>query len=298
MLVIDPRYAPAWAALAENLYNETVLGLLTNKDGGVQIRAAAMKALAIEPDYAPAHALLGRIAMNFDDDLAGAAQHFKRALELDPSDPGVLRGSAVLLANLGRLDMALALNETVVRRDPVNVTALFNLGAYQRSAGKFDASVATFHTLLSLAPGFGAAHAQLGNALLLKGDAPGALAEIEREPSDMWKTIGLPTAYHALGRKADSDAALAALIAKYEKDAPNNIAYVYAFRGEADKAFEWLDKAVEYGDPGLTEIVTENMFDNIHKDPRWLPFLRKIGMAPEQLAKIEFKVTLPQEGKP
>ena len=105
--------------------------------------------------------------------------------------------------------------------------------------------------------------------------------------------IGLPLAYHALGRKADSDAALAALIAKWEKDSPYNIAYVYAFRGEADKAFEWLDKAVEYRDTGLGLIVTDNLFDKIHADPRWLAFLRKIGKAPEQLAKIEFKVTLP-----
>ena len=57
--------------------------------------------------------------------------------------------------------------------------------------------------------------------------------------------------YHALGRKADSDAALTALIAKYEKGASYNIAYVYAFRGEADKAFEWLNKAIEYGDAVL-----------------------------------------------
>ena len=176
----------------------------------------------------------------------------------------------------------------------MNVTALFNLGFYQRMAGRLDAAIASFRTVLSLAPGRGGAHAELGNALLLKGDAQGALAEIEQETSEVWKMIGLPMAYHALGRKADSDAALAALIAKYEKDAPYNIAYVYAFRGEADKAFEWLDKAVEYGDPGLGEIVTENLFDKIHADPRWLPFLRKIGKAPEQLAKIEFKVTLPQ----
>ena len=83
---------------------------------------------------------------------------------------------------------------------------------------------------------------------------------------------------------------MAALIAKYEKDAPYNIAYVHAYRGEADKAFAWLDKAVEYGDPGIGEIVTESLFDKIHADPRWLPFLRKVGKAPEQLAKIEFKV--------
>ena len=58
-----------------------------------------------------------------------------------------------------------------------------------------------------------------------------------------WRMIGLPMAYHALGRKAESDAALAALIAKSEK-APYGIAYVCAFRGEAGKAFEWLDKAM------------------------------------------------------
>ena len=63
-----------------------------------------------------------------DNDLAGAAQHFERALALDPADLGVLRISATLLASLGRLDEALALDEAVVRRDPVNVTALFNLG--------------------------------------------------------------------------------------------------------------------------------------------------------------------------
>ena len=252
-----------------------------------------MKALAIDPDYAPAYAGLGDIAMFGDNDLADAAEHFNRALALDPSDLNILGDSATLLASLGRLDEALALEETVVRRDPVNVTALWYLAGMQLTAGRLDAAIASFRTVLSLAPGRGWAHAELGNALLLKGDTQGALAEIEQETSEAWKMIGLPMAYHALGRKADSDAALAALIAKYEKDAAGNIAYVYAFRGEADKAFEWLDK--EYnGSGGVAEIVTEPLFDKIHADPRWLPFLRKIGKAPEQLAKIEFKVTLPQ----
>jgi TolB-like protein/Tfp pilus assembly protein PilF len=293
VLAIDPRYAPAWDGLASNFTNETTQGLLSNKEGYAQSREAAMKALAIDPEYAPAHARLGWIAMYGDNDLAGAAEHFNRALALDPSDLDVLRNSATLLSLLGRLDEALALEQAVVRRDPVNVAALFNLGLYQKYAGRLDAAIATYHTVLSLAPGRGNAHAQISNALLLKGDAPGALAEIEQETSEVTKMIGLPMAYHALGRKADSDAALAALIAKWEKDWSYNIAYVYACRGEADKAFAWLDKAVEYNDPGIGEIVTENLFDKIHADPRWLAFLRKVGKAPEQLAKIEFKVTLP-----
>jgi TolB-like protein/Flp pilus assembly protein TadD len=294
LLAIDPRYAPAWNGLAGNFINESSLGLLPNKEGFAQAREAAMKALAIDPGYAPAHARLGWIAMTGDNDLAGAAKHGERALALDPANQGVLASSAVLLWSLGRVDEALALDEAVVRADPVNVNALFNLGADQRMAARLDAAIATLRTVQSLSPSRGSVHAQLGNALLLKGDAQGALAEIGQETLDVFKMIGLPMAYHALGRKADSDAALAALIAKYEKDSPYNIAYVYAFRGEADLAFAWLDKTIEYGDPGLSEIVTENLFDNIRNDSRWLPFLRKLGKAPEQLAKIEFKVTLPQ----
>jgi tetratricopeptide (TPR) repeat protein len=293
-LAIDPRYAPAWAALAENFYLEAGQGLLSGKEGYSQGREAAMKAVAIDPDYAPAHARLGWIAAFGDNNLAGAAPHFERALALDPSDPDVLRESALLLRSLGRLDEALALDGTLVRRDPVNVSALLSLGNCQRMAGRLDAAIASMQTGLSLAPGRGEVHADLGSALLQKGDAQGALTEIEQETSENWKMVGLPMAYHALGRTADSDAALAALIAKWEKDSPFNIAYVYAFRGEADKAFELLDKAVEYGDPGLSDIVVENLFDKIHADPRWLAFLSKIGKAPEQLAKIEFKVTLPQ----
>src|SRR5213080_2199189 len=293
VLATDPRYAPAWDGLATNLANEAGQGLMPSKEGYAQAREADMKALAIDPDYAPAHAGLGWIAMDGDNDLAGAAQHFRRALALDPADLDVLRNSVMLLAALGRLDESLALNQALVRRDPVNVNTLFNLGLFQRRAGRLDAAIASQRTVLSLAPGRGGAHAQLATTLLLKGDAQGALAEIEQETSENWKLIGLPMAYHALGRKADSDAALAALIAKYEKDGPYNIAYVYAYRGDADKAFEWLDKAVEYGDPGLADIVTENLFAKIHADPRWLAFLRKIGKAPEQLAKIEFKVTQP-----
>jgi len=294
-LEIDPGYAPAWAELARNFVNKGGAGLMPMQEGFTRARDAAEKAVAIDPDYAPAHARLGFIAMFGDNDLAGAARHFQRALALDPSDLDVLRTAATFLRSLGRLDEALALNEAVVRRDPVNVTALYNLAGLQCRAGRYDAAIASFRTVLSLSPNRGNAHTQLGTAMLLKGDTSAALAEIEQEKSEAWRMIALPMAYCALGRKADADAALNALIAKYEKDAPYNIACAYAFCGDADKAFEWLDKAVTYEDAGLSEIVTENLFDKIHSDPRWLPFLRKIGKAPDQLAKIEFKVPpLPQ----
>src|SRR5207248_4047015 len=172
----------------------------------------------------PAHARRGSSAMYGGNEPAGAARHFQRALALDPTYLDVLRNAAVFLANLGRLDDALAVDESIVRRDPVNVSLLFNFGRDQRSAGRYDAAIASSRTALSLSPNRGNAHSELGNALMLKGDATAALAEIEQEKSEFWRMIGLPMAYCALGRKADADAAFNALIAKYEKDGAYNIA--------------------------------------------------------------------------
>ena len=291
VLAIDAGYAPAWNGLSANLVNEASMGLLANKEAFAGAREAAEKALAIDPDYASAYATLGSVAMG-QNDLAGAAKHFERALALDPTDVTVLGNTASFLLALGRLDEALALYQAAIRRDPVNVSALYNLGTNQRLAGHYDAAIASYHTVLNLSPGQGGVHVLLGITLLLKGDAPAAITEIEQEKNEFLRMLGLPMAYHALGRKADSDQALTALIAKYGKESAYFIAEVYAFRGEADKAFEWLDKAVEDKDPGLSEIAPENLFDKIRSDPRWLPFLRKLGRAPEQLATIQFKVTL------
>lgn len=294
-LEIGPRYAPAWSGLAVNFINKVTSGLAPSQEGFARAREAAEKALEIDPDYANAHSNLGKIAM-FLNDLTAAARHHERALALDPTDLRVLNAAALFLSNLGRTDEALALDEFIVRRDPVNVGSLHNLGAAQSRAGRLDEAIASFRTALSLSPGLGLGHYYLGRTMLQKGDASGALVEIEQETIESIRMIGLPMAYHALGRKGDSDAAVAALIAKYEKDAAYNIASVFAFRGDKDKAFEWLDKAVTYEDAGVYSIALDNdLFANVRSDARWLPFLRKIGMAPEQLAKIQFKVTLPPQ---
>jgi len=292
VLEIDPRYAPAWRELARNFTNEADAGMLSNSEGYARAREAGEKALAIDPHYASAHSALGWIAMA-NHDFLNAAKHFERALALDSNDLSVLGNSAAFLQALGRLDEALAIQQALVRRDPLNVTALYNLGYTQRVIGQYDAAIVTYRSVLGLSPGYAGAHYQTCVAMLLKNDAPAARTEIEQENNEPARLIGLPMVYHALGRKAESKSALATLIARLEKDWSYNIAQVHAFRGEADKAFEWLDKAVAYQDPGLSDIVRENLFNNIHSDPRWLPFLRKLGVAPEQLAKIQLKVTLP-----
>ena len=238
---------------------------------------------------------LSSIALDYDNDLGAAARHLEHALALEPTNIDVIKTAAGLAASLGRLDTAIALDEYLVARDPVSAPAHANLAIVYLAAGRLDEALASNRMVLSLSPGFVASHEYIGMTLLLMGDHLGALAEMQKESAEDWRLIGLAMTYHALGRKAESDAALAELIRKYGKSgAAFNIAYVLAYRGEADRAFEWLDKAVAQHDPGVSSVTIEPLLANLHQDPRWLPFLRKIGKAPEQLAAIKFDVKLPQ----
>ena len=130
--------------------------------------------------------------------------------------------------------------------------------------------------------------------MLSKGENEAALKAIQQEPYEDFRLSSLVMAYHALGQAAESDAALTELISKHEQHYPVYIASVLAYRGEADRAFAWLDKAVAYGDPGLSSIAGGTEFSNLYEDPRWLPFLERIGRSPAQLAAIEFEVKLPE----
>jgi TolB-like protein len=222
------------------------------------------------------------------------ARHLEHALALEPTNTDIVRDAAYLTRSLGRLDTSIALGEYVTARDPVNALGHANLGLTYFFAGHLDAALASSRTALSLSPGYGGAQYGIGEALLLKRDPAGALAAMQREANEVWRQIGLSMAWHAMGKKPASDAALTELIQKYEKEAAYNIAYVPAFRGEAHRAFEWLDKAVTYRDPGLAEIAVQPWFANLHQDPRWLPFLHNLGKSSEQLAAIKFDVKLPQ----
>jgi len=294
-LAIEPEYAAAWTGLSRNNVILADVGIRPLDEGYRLGREAANRALAIDPDYAPAHAIFGRIASNHDNDLAAAARHIERALELDPTNPEILGRAAGLSMTLGRLDPSIALLEYVVAHDPVNANARFRLGLSYLRAGRLDEASESYRAVLRLIPGGGIlTNYLLGVALLLDGELDEALQAMQQEGDESWQRIGLPMAYHALGRAEESDAALAELIDKDEREAAYNIAYVLAFRGETDRAFEWLDKASGYNDPGLTGAPVDPLFANIHDDPRWLPFLESIGKSPEQLAAIEFEVRLPQ----
>ena len=131
---------------------------------------------------------------------------------------------------------------------------------------------------LNLNPQANYVHLTLGKIRIAEGSPQQALAEIEKEPSEWGQFTGQALAYHALGREQDSNAALARLIAKYRTYAAYQIAQVYAYRGESDKSFEWLERAYQQRDPGLPELKSNPLFKNLRHDPRYSELLKRMRL--------------------
>jgi predicted Zn-dependent protease len=145
-------------------------------------------------------------------------------------------------------------------------------------AGRYDEAQAALQKALDLNPQAAFVHLTLGKILIAEGKPQPALAEIEKEPLEWGKLTGQALAYHALGREQDSNAALTDLIAKYDTNADYQIAQVYAYRGESDKSFEWLERAYKQRDAGLPDIKTDPLFKNLRHDPRYTEFLKKMRL--------------------
>ncbi|HKX56856.1 MAG TPA: tetratricopeptide repeat protein [Xanthomonadales bacterium] len=293
-LEIHPDYLSALDGLAANYINQANKELRPFEEGYALARQAAEQALAIDPGYAQAHARLGWMAMIYDNDLALAARHLERALELAPTNLTIIGTAATLLSHLGRQDESIALDEYVNARDPINPTGYGNLGKGYLSAGRWDAAIDAYQAALRLSPDRIGAHYYMAMALLFKGQAEEALQVMQQESYEILQQLGLAIIYFQLEQTNESDRLLAEVISAHEQDAAYNIAYTLASRGETDRAFEWLEKARAYNDRGLVDILAEPLFQNLHGDPRWKAFLESIDKSPGQLAAIPFKVNIDQ----
>lgn len=276
---LDPSYARGWSALAWVLVTRGEGGEGSTFEQGYRDgRRAAERALQLDPGLAEAHAAIGRIKRGYEWDWAGADAAFQKALALEPQNSVVLLGASSLQASLGHFDEAVALNRRAVEIDPLSVTAHVALGMHAYYADQQELATDAFQKALAISPDGPEAHYLLGLVYLAQAKPQQALAEFEKNHPNSERAVGQALAYSALGRKKEADAALQQLIDDYREQAAYQIAEVYAFRGEADRAFVWLGIARDHKDAGLAAIKGDPLLKNLYGDPRFAMFLRKMGL--------------------
>lgn len=220
---------------------------------------------------------MGLIRMTHDWDRRGAESSFFLALDIAPATATVLREAGLLAWKLGRLDEATGLFRQALEQDPLNAAAYHSLGFAVHRTGRFAEAETAYRDALDLAPRRVGTRAFLSLALLAQHRGPEALAEAEREPVEVFRLWALAIVHHGLGRAAESDAAMRALIEGYAGDSAYKIAEAHASRGEADAAFEWLERAHGQRDAGLAEMELDPHFRILHHDPRGGEFLDQMG---------------------
>ena len=275
---LDPNYAPAWAGIAAVRNLQVGSGDIPIHEGRRKSREAADRALTLDANLAEAHVIDARIKTSYDWDWPGAEAAVQRALALEPESASALSQAAQLASYRGHFDEALRLGRRAVARDPLRSATWHSLGFIANRAGSREEAIAALKKAMELAPGRSGTQSLLGRTLLAQSRPQEALTEIEQEASPIWRLYGLAVAYHALGRKKEADAALAEFIAKYQSDGPYQVAAIYAFRGETDRAFEWLERAYARRDGGLSEMKGDFFLKNIERDPRYAAFLKKMRL--------------------
>ena len=276
-LDLDPGYALCWAELGRAYSIEAGRAWKPVEEGFNLARDAASRSLALEPDLAEGHALLGRIQLTHDWDLRGAEVSYRRALDLAPRSSDVLDGASVLYYKLGRLDEALTLGRRVLVQDPLSAAFWHNLGLTSHAAGLLAESEKAFRRAIELAPQRFVSAALLALVMMDQGRIDEAMEQAMREPDEFWRLWAFAIIHNAAGHKTESDQGLQKLVEENADNSDYQIAEVYAMRGEIDKAFEWLERAIVNRDAGITHGKINPHFRPLHGDPRWAVILKKIG---------------------
>jgi TolB-like protein/DNA-binding winged helix-turn-helix (wHTH) protein/Flp pilus assembly protein TadD len=274
-LELDPTFADAAAQLANAYQILGAYGLMPQAEAFEKSRVAAEQALKIDPQLRFAHWVLGSIYITYDWDWHAAEREFKLAVA--PSDAAV-QTVPLLAMTMGRLDDALRGINAYLAGDPMNPEGYFFLGLVQLHRGRLPEAEAALNRTIELSPNFNFGHCTLGLVLLDRNEPDKALVEVLKEPGEPARLVGSAWAYFRLGRKADSDAALAKYIKSYADYSPSGVASIYAFRGESDEAFKWLDRAYAQKDTLLHGIKYRTDFDKLHDDPRYKAFLKKMNL--------------------
>jgi len=271
----DPGFAGAYAGLAN------AEGSLGDALGDATIMRQAVvdgsRSIALAPDLVEGYVTRGISRLSSEKDWAGAQADFEKAITLNPGDSNAQLGYGRLMTALGRVPEAIAASRRSTALDPLGPQSWALLGRVLNFVHQFPAARQALDRALALSPESDMVLFHRGLNDLLQGRAREALAFF-RKSGGGYGGAGVAMAEHSLGHVRESQQALDAEIAAYSQGAAYQIAEVYAWRGEKDKAFQWLDRAYAQKDGGLTFVKVDPTLASITGDPRFAALLKKLGL--------------------
>jgi TolB-like protein len=282
-LAIDSTNARAWVELSNALSRQAWQNYMDRKVGREQAKAAALNAIRLDSTLSGGYLELGDHFLYAEFNWKAAEENFLKGLSLDPDNPEILYslGGGLYFA-LGRWDEAIKYMRKSIELDPLKPLSYMNFGNILTHAGQLEEGNAILRKALELDPDFQRAHMYLGRNFLLQGKIDSALAEMQLENLEVFKTFGLALAYHAAGQKKRADE----LLELFEKNFGGQWAYLlaelYSFRQQKDEAFTALENAYQNGDGWLVFLKGDPLLKNLRSDARYSAFMQKMGLLPDK----------------
>ena len=280
---LDPSYAAAYAGLSHAWWWRGIWGATTFEQVKSPSRAAALKALELDPGLPEAHVSMGRIRFGHEWDWSGARRAFTRALAIDPNNVDAHFFSAMLCMALGCFPEAIDHMKRIEERDPLSATVQSFFGRVLYRARKYDEAIVHLNRAIELDPQSPAgAYGRLADVYEAVGKYDEALRLLEKaariagRPGSPDRTARAARIYALLGKREEAIGMLNGLRGAN----PHQLAMAYTAIGDYDKAFRLLFGIIE--DPSFDVYVkTDPAFDRLHSDPRWQEVLRRMNYPTE-----------------
>jgi TolB-like protein/DNA-binding winged helix-turn-helix (wHTH) protein len=280
----DPQYALAYAGLADcyGIIGATIYGTVPSAEAAPKAKAAAIRALEIDPSLAEAETSLATARFNYDWDWNAAAAGFQRAIQLDPKYATAYQRYSLYSIAMGRFDDSLEQIKKARDLDPLSISINSSLGWRLYLARQYDRSIAQLKDTLEMDPAYEWAHLILGQAYEQKGAFDLALPEllkaVELSHNSPLMVSALAHAYALSGNPAEAQQLLNHLHAQSGKMyvSPYYIGIVYLALRKNDLAMDWFEKALADRSNGLVFLNVEPELDPLRTNPRFIELEAKL----------------------
>jgi TolB-like protein/DNA-binding winged helix-turn-helix (wHTH) protein/Tfp pilus assembly protein PilF len=281
----DPHYALAYAGLSDcyAIVSAEIFGTMPAAEAAPKAKAAALRALEIDPTLSEAGTSLATVKFNYDWDWNGAAEGFAKAIERNPSYATAYQRYSLYLMAMGRPQDSFDQINKARELDPLSISINFSLGWRLYMARQYDRAIQQLRNTLEMDPSYELPHLVLGLSYEQKGDFALAIPELRKAVELSHGTplmiSALANAYARAGNKAEAEKLLAELISESKKQyvSPYYFAVVCVGLGEPDKALDWLEKAFADRSNGLVFLKVEPALDDLRLNPRFVALQLKLN---------------------